>query len=236
MNRPLIYAIVPAAGVGSRMQAAVAKQYLPLAHECVLTWTLTKLLAVTQIDKIIVALHAEDEHFAKLNIAQHEKIATVLGGDERVNSVLNALKIVPKDAWALVHDAARPCVPSSDLNRLVAMINEQHALEQQQGMILAAPSIDTIKRCQPDTEMIASTEPRELLWRALTPQVFPAQLLTRAIIDGLANGLTITDEASAVEATGQNVKLVAGSSENIKITQPGDLQLAEFYLQQQGVC
>ncbi|MBE1287585.1 MAG: 2-C-methyl-D-erythritol 4-phosphate cytidylyltransferase [Alteromonadaceae bacterium] len=219
-------AIVPAAGIGSRMQATIAKQYLKLGSKTVIEHSLSQLLTYPNLAEVVVALHPEDNHFSSLEIASHPKLRVVTGGDERVDSVLAALKACPPDAIALVHDAARPCLRHTDIDALIAKL--EHSA---QAAILARPATDTIKSAHGST--IAKTLPREHIWGAQTPQASGVATLIYAIEQAMTN-TTVTDEASALEFCDIPVELVAGSSDNIKITHPEDLALAEFYLQQQG--
>ena len=219
-------AIVPAAGIGSRMQATIAKQYLKLGSKTVIEHSLSQLLTYPKLAEVVVALHPEDNHFPSLEIASHPKLRAVTGGDERVDSVLAALKASAPDATALVHDAARPCLRHTDLDALIAKLETSA-----QAAILARPATDTIKSAHGST--IAKTLPREHIWGAQTPQASSVATLINAIEQAMTN-TTLTDEASALEFCDIPVELVAGSSDNIKITHPEDLALAEFYLQQQG--
>ena len=228
-NSTKIVAVVPAAGVGSRMGADRPKQYLTLHGKTVLEHTLTCLSTHPQIDSVIVAISPGDEYFASLSIADANWLVRVDGGKERADSVLNALQVVEDDAWAMVHDAARPCLSHSDIDNLI----NQAMSGQWAGGILASPVRDTMKRALPSedaVDVISHTESRDALWHALTPQLFPAKLLRNALENGLAKQLMITDEASAIEAMGHRVKLVAGNPANIKITHPDDMPLASFYL------
>lgn len=219
-----IVAIIPASGVGSRMGADRPKQYLLLQGKTILEHTLACFLSHCAIQKIVVAVSENDPYYGNLAILKHPKIQLVFGGATRAESVLNGLKILEKGDWALVHDAARPCLKRSDLDKILR-------IEQEQGAILAIPVVDTVKRSF-DQQQIAHTEDRTTLWLAQTPQFFPAKALKQAIKNALAKHLTITDEASAMELAGVQPLLVAGSSDNLKITRPEDLALAEFYLQQ----
>ena len=161
------------------------------------------------------------------------------GGKERADSVLNGIKELHCDDWALVHDAARPCVSEEDISSLLDVMHDSTVT----GGILATPVRDTMKRAVSNQEfskspanssvsVVSHTESRADLWHALTPQLFPASLLLNALEKGLSDGVEITDEASAMEYAGYKVGMVNGSPANIKITQPGDLPLAEFYLHQ----
>lgn len=221
-----IFAIVPAAGVGNRMQSNCPKQYLSLLGKTILQHTLEKLLAYTAIEKIIVAVAAEDPYLSQFPLKNHPKIQWVIGGESRDQSVLNALNTIDEQVWVMVHDAARPCITHQDLDKLCAITDIQ-------GAILAKPVVDTIKKAFPNRQQIEKTEDRSRLWHALTPQFFPAQRLKQALQYAHQQGLSVTDEASALELIGDYPQLVSGRSDNIKITRPEDLALAEFYLQQQ---
>ncbi|WP_242695034.1 2-C-methyl-D-erythritol 4-phosphate cytidylyltransferase [Shewanella sp. 4t3-1-2LB] len=223
-----VVAIVPAAGVGSRMGADCPKQYLPLLNGCILGYTLQLLLNHPAISQVVVALHPQDRYFTQLPQASHPKILTVVGGSQRADSVLAALKQLSQpDVWALVHDAARPCLTHADIDKLLAS-RQQFP----QGAILAAPVRDTMKRAAVDGS-ISETVSRDALWHALTPQLFPAQLLQHNLSQAIAAGVQITDEASAMEWAGVRPGLVAGRSDNIKVTHPEDLPLAALFLQHQ---
>lgn len=222
-NRKII-AVVPAAGIGSRMQADKPKQYLPIHGQSILQHTLNVLLSYPHISQIILAVAADDPYIAQLNLTQNPKITLVEGGETRADSVLNGLKAIQTDTnvWVMVHDAARPCLTHGDLDKLLE-INDDN------GAILAIPATDTIKRALP-SQQIAHTEDRSQLWLAQTPQFFRAALLRNALIHAKQQQLAVTDEASAMELVGFRPHLVAGRSDNIKVTRPEDLALAEFYL------
>ncbi|AVP93057.1 2-C-methyl-D-erythritol 4-phosphate cytidylyltransferase [Aeromonas rivipollensis] len=219
-------AIVPAAGIGSRMGADCPKQYLTLAGKTILEHTLGCLLSHLAIARVIVALAPHDEWFEQLAVAADPRILRVEGGIERAYSVLNALHVA-QGKWVLVHDAARPCLCHSDLDKLIttAMACD--------GAILGSRVRDTMKRTDAAGSIVATVE-REQLWHALTPQMFPTGTLKRALEEGLALGALITDEASAMERAGFTVKMVEGRADNIKVTRPEDLSLAELFLQQQS--
>lgn len=229
---PSLAVVIPAAGVGSRMQANKAKQYLTINDKTILQYTLERFINLSYVDKIYVSISPEDKLFGELSIASHPKIIKVDGGKERADSVLNGLKQAIKDnlKWCMVHDAARPCLLSKDIDNLY-----QTCLENGMAGILASPVRDTMKRGANDAITIKQTVDRNNLWHALTPQCAPIQLLKDAIEQQLEpSGLVnkkITDEASALELAGESVQLVSGSVKNIKITLPEDLELAEFYLQ-----
>ncbi|MBY7974037.1 2-C-methyl-D-erythritol 4-phosphate cytidylyltransferase [Vibrio fluvialis] len=222
-----ITAIVPAAGVGSRMQADRPKQYLILHGHTVLEHTVEVLLRHPNVGQVVVAVSDNDPYFDSLTLANHPRVVRVSGGKERADSVLSALDYVCRhqlSEWVLVHDAARPCVEHVDISQLIATA-QTHTV----GAILAAPVRDTMKRAD-GGQNIDHTVDRVALWHALTPQMFRAQPLMQALTQALAAQAVITDEASAFEWLGQKPALVAGRADNIKITQPEDLVLAEFYL------
>ena len=224
-------AIIPAAGIGSRMQAKQAKQYLKLGARTILERTLAVFCEHPDISAVYVALHPHDPSFDSLSVATHPKIQRVVGGTERVNSVLHCLHdINAAEAVVLVHDAARPCLQKQDIDRLLA-----HYRTHSAPAILAKPASDTIKVSQTEQPLVQSTLDRRTIWQAQTPQIAALTQLKQSISEGLAKGLTLTDEASALEAAGYPVTLLAGPSYNIKVTHPEDLALAEFYLKQQGL-
>lgn len=219
-------AVVPAAGIGARMGANIPKQYLILQNKTVIEHTLTVLLSHPRIKQVVVALGPEDGWFADLDIANDPAIIRVDGGKERADSVLAGLLACQSYNWVLVHDAARPCLTHTDVNRLIA-----GALASEHGAILGCQVRDTMKRTDAQGNIIATVD-RELLWHALTPQMFPVKLLTDALTTGLANNANITDEASAIELLGLVPKMVIGRADNIKITRPEDMPLAMLFLQQ----
>lgn len=220
-----VIAIVPAAGIGSRMGSNIPKQYLPLANQTILACTLDRLLNNENISKVIVALHPCDQQFYSLSQSQHRKIATVVGGDNRADSVLAALNTVTENTWVLVHDAARPCLTDMDINKLLAVRDKQP-----QGAILAMPVRDTMKRAN-NAGCIENTVCREKLWHAMTPQMFQSNQLKNNLSEAIENdALNVTDEASAMELAGITPFLVIGRADNIKVTHPEDLPLAELFI------
>ncbi len=229
MNLPQYYAVVPAAGVGKRMQADRPKQYLSLQGEVVLARTLKRLLQANIFTAIVVAISPEDPYWTELDISTHSQILTAAGGKERADSVLSALKTlenqVDNNDWILVHDAARPCITANDIHKLIATVSDDAI-----GGILALPSHDTLK--QVEGGAIQQTLDRRKVWRALTPQMFRFGVLKQALEQTQGNP-AITDEASAIELIGLTARIVEGRPDNLKITQPDDLRLAQFYLEQQ---
>ncbi|MGL5006899.1 MAG: 2-C-methyl-D-erythritol 4-phosphate cytidylyltransferase [Plesiomonas sp.] len=223
-------AIIPAAGIGSRMQSAIPKQYLLLQGLTILEHTAQALLRDTRIASVIIALHPDDCWFDTLSLRNHPRIRTVVGGNERADSVLSALRSIEDDsAWVLVHDAARPCLHANDLDKLLTFVDRPWQGNMPIGAILASPVRDTMKRGTA-SQTIDHTVERTQLWHALTPQMFPARLLCDCLEKALAEQAMITDEASALEFCGFQPYLVSGRADNIKVTQPEDLELARFYL------
>lgn len=229
-NSGKIFCIVPAAGVGSRMQAGRPKQYLPFRSSTILDITLSRLLSSRYIEKLVVVVQAADKFWPDSAYASDENITIAAGGAERADSVLNGIAAIKSQAqegdWVMVHDAARPCVHPADIDRLIAA-----ALEGHSGAILATPINDTIK------EVIAglssSTLDRSHMWRALTPQIFKLADLEQALLHAKKKGLVVTDEASAMEGLNKPVQVLEGRADNIKITSPNDLLLANFYIDEQ---
>ena len=224
----MIWALVPAAGSGRRFGGDVPKQYLHAAGKPLIGHALEALLAHPQMDGAVVALAADDPHWPGWTTLHGKPVVTCVGGLERADSVLAALHALPEnvahDALLLVHDAARPNVRGGDLSKLIAAANTQR-----DGAILAAPVRDTLKASDAD-HRIEATVPRAGLWRALTPQAFRRDLLQRALQAAQAAGVTVTDEAMAVERLGLHPVLVEGREDNLKVTTPADLALVEFLL------
>ncbi|CDT74788.1 2-C-methyl-D-erythritol 4-phosphate cytidylyltransferase [Vibrio coralliirubri] len=223
-----VIAVVPAAGVGSRMKADRPKQYLKIHGKTILEHTVEKLLSHPQVAQIVVAISDDDPYYPELALNLNPQVIRVSGGSERADSVLSALNYIAEQQlsdWVMVHDAARPCVQLSDIDKLISA-----AMSHDVGAILAAPVRDTMKRGAQG--QIEHTVERADLWHALTPQMFRAKPLWKALSEALQQGASITDEASAFEWKGLSPALVAGRSDNFKITQPEDLALAEFYLSQ----
>lgn len=229
---PQYWAIVPAAGIGARMCAAKPKQYLLLAGKTILEQTLERLLQLPFLAGVVVAVAEDDDFWPTLDIGHHEKIHKVIGGAERADSVLSALDFLQdklgEQDWVMVHDAARPCVELAAIEILCAELGDDPV-----GGILALPVTDTVKKVGSDNA-IECTIDRRVLWLAQTPQLFRFQLLRDCLSQTLARKENITDEASAVELCGFTAKVVESTSDNIKITRPGDLALAEFILQNQA--
>lgn len=224
---PKIFALVPAAGQGTRIGDPMPKQYLPLAGKPMLFHSLETLASVARIRAVVAILSPLDRHWGEHDwSAIPEKIEAVFtGGTSRADSVTNALKHlgdrVAKDDWVLVHDAARPCITKSLVEQFLDETESDPV-----GGLLAMPVADTLKRAE-ETLRVAETVPRERLWRAQTPQMFRSELLAR----GLQRKPDATDESQAVEhLLGYAPKLVQGENTNIKVTFAEDLDLAEMIL------
>ncbi|WP_284443088.1 2-C-methyl-D-erythritol 4-phosphate cytidylyltransferase [Buchnera aphidicola] len=223
---PKIIAIVPAAGIGSRMKIDLPKQYIKIRNRTILEHTLRTLLLHPNIVRIIVSLNKKDHYFNKLSISSNLRIISVIGGKKRMNSVLSGLIAAEKNVdWVIVHDAVRPCLSYKDLEKLISIIKKNPA-----GALLARPVSDTIKYSNLTQEKVLYTVHRKHLWHALTPQLFQINLLKDCLKKIAKDKISITDEASALEYCGYNPLLVMGSCRNIKITWPEDLILANFYL------
>ncbi len=222
----LFYALVPAAGFGSRMGHEVPKQYMTLAGKPMIYHALATLCAHPEITTVFVVLAADDVQWKQYDWSIFgDKLQPLFcGGQTRAESVLNGLlasELEPED-WVLVHDAARPCLTGEQLTHLLDELRSDEV-----GGLLAVPVADTLKRADAQ-QRVAHTESRVGLWQAQTPQMFRSGLLVRA----LAAAPNVTDEASAVEALGMKPKLVASDSSNFKVTYPQDMKLATLLLQQ----
>lgn len=229
MNAALgIWAVIPAAGRGTRFGGDIPKQYLEAAGKPLIVHALDALLAHPRVAGAVVALAADDARWPGCDSLHGKPVLRCTGGGERADSVLAALRALPSavsaDALVLVHDAARPNLRSEDVGRLIAA-----AEADADGAILAAPVRDTLKRADGHVR-IAATESRDGLWRALTPQAFRRGALIAALEGARATGVVVTDEAMAMERMGAKPRLVEGREDNIKVTTPSDLALAAYLL------
>lgn len=224
----MTWVVVPAAGCGARFGGPVPKQYRPLDGQPLLARTLSRVLAQPRIEAAMLALAADDAHWHAMPQGFAKPVVTCIGGADRAASVLAALRALPASVGdedvVLIHDAARPCVCAADIDTLIAAAHADAA-----GALLAAPIRDTLKRAGADGR-VEATLPREAFWRALTPQAFRRGLLTEALERARADGVTVTDEAMAVERMGLHPRLVEGREDNIKVTVTEDLALAEHIL------
>jgi len=252
---PELAAVIPAAGLGTRMATAVPKQYLRLAGQSVLCWSLRCVLSHPAVTMAVVAVSADDPHWeresALIRAALHTQagidkpILTTIGGERRQDSVHAGLRALdtlatPPD-WVLVHDAVRPCVSLAELDRLISVAFADPATDAG-GALLAVPVRDTLKSAATPTDSttsvdhsetpprVAGTVDRRGLWQALTPQCFRRDCLLAALDAAESAGETVTDEAQALERMGRVPRLVEGVSTNLKLTWPGDLPLLEALL------
>lgn len=220
------WAVIPAAGAGKRMQSDVPKQYLQINGKPIIEYTLEVFIKHPDIESVIVAISDTDEYWNELPVSKHPKVKTTEGGFERCHSVMNCLDylsdIADENDWVLVHDAARPCLKSTDIDKLINNVSGTD------GGLLALPVRDTMKRS--NDRHVSETVSREGLWHALTPQMFRLhnlQLALKAVIDSRE---LVTDESLAMERAGYRPLLVEGRPDNIKVTHNEDLYLATLYL------
>ncbi len=228
-----VYAILPAAGLGTRMAADKPKQFLTLQGEPILIHTLRAFAAVARMNGIIVAVQPHEIEHTQALAAEFgfaSRVRVVAGGDNRQESVSNGLAALSAaaDDIVLVHDAVRPLIDAATIERTI------DAVIQHGAAIVGLPAVDTIKQVERTAHgaLVSATIPREYVVLAQTPQGFRYGLLSKALADANAEGFIGTDEASVVERAGHPVAVVAGSQHNFKVTQPGDIELAEFYLSQ----
>ncbi|MGH9590821.1 MAG: 2-C-methyl-D-erythritol 4-phosphate cytidylyltransferase [Terracidiphilus sp.] len=226
-----VFAILPAAGLGTRMAGPQPKQFLALGGVPILIHSLRVFAAVERITQIYVAVRTPELDRVKSQIAEHGfagRVHVVEGGEKRQESVANALLRLPAQAddIVLVHDAVRPLIDAATIERTI------DAVVQHGAAIVGLPAVDTIKQVERTAHgaLVTATIPREFIVLAQTPQGFRYSLLKDALAEATADGFVGTDEASLVERAGHPVAVVHGYQVNLKITQPGDLELAEFYL------
>jgi 2-C-methyl-D-erythritol 4-phosphate cytidylyltransferase len=230
-----VFAILPAAGLGTRMAGAQPKQFLALNGIPILIHSLRAFAAVERVTAIYVAVRKPEIQRVQAQVAEYGlagRVRVVEGGDNRQESVAHALAALDAqtDDIVLVHDAVRPLIDSATIDRTIDAVQEHGAA------IVGLPAVDTIKQVERTAHgaLIVSTIPREFVVLAQTPQGFRFGLLRRAYAEATADGFLGTDEASVVERAGHPVAVVPGSQVNLKITKPGDLELAEFYLRQRA--
>jgi len=224
------WAIVPAAGSGKRMgsDAALPKQYLRLNDRTLLEHSLLRLDGLDILSGIVVVLAENDAQWQDLALDLAKPVITAPGGAERAQSVFNGVmalnELAAEDDWVIVHDAVRPCVRISDIQKLVQEVSATDT-----GGLLAMPVNDTLKKVSPDS-MVETTLNRDHLWRAATPQMFRLGLLRQALENAIAGNISVTDESQAMELAGFNVRLIQCSPDNIKITYPEELAIAATVL------
>lgn len=225
---PRYYALIPAAGVGSRMQSATPKQYLPLGGKPMLAHAVAALAAVDAIEHVFVVVSAEDGYVDGLALQDARVSVLRVGGATRHESVQNGLRTIRgqcSDAdWILVHDAARPGLTPALVARLMDAVGDDEV-----GGLLALPVADTMKQSDA-SHRVCATIPRTGLWAAQTPQMFRCGMLAGALQSAQDSATVVTDEASAVEALGLKPLLVEGSLRNMKVTLPEDAALVELFL------
>ncbi|MFM1895564.1 MAG: 2-C-methyl-D-erythritol 4-phosphate cytidylyltransferase [Pseudomonadota bacterium] len=228
-----VWAIVPAAGIGRRMQAKIPKQYLNVHGRPIIETSLGRIGALKYVNRIVVMLNPEDTIWPTLGLESNPKIVCQPGGENRYQSVLNGLRYLGSFAadldWVLVHDAARPCVRIRDIHRLMEAIHDHPV-----GGLLGSPMDSTLKSVDANGE-ITHTVDRSNLWTAFTPQVFRYRLLLNALEAVDKSSKTVTDESTAMEQLGYRPKVVEGNRDNIKVTQPQDLNLATQILSSQAL-
>ena len=231
---PNNFALIPAAGYGARMGNQLPKQYLTLAGQPMIYHAIRTFCESSQIKRVFIVLSPQDPEWKKYDWSTFSDKLSVFhcGGETRAESVLNGLNAaagrfaIESSDWILVHDAARPLLTQSQLGQLIDELADDAV-----GGLLAVPVADTLKRSGPNARVL-QTEPRENLWQAQTPQMFRYEMLLQAL-NNVAE-LSITDDASAIEAMGYHPKLVHNKSDNFKITYPQDLALAELIMQQRN--
>ena len=233
---PTFWVIIPAAGIGSRMQADKPKQYLHVESKTILEHTLECFLSHPEFNSVYVGISNEDAYFEEYGLHLKQGVEVFVGGKERADTVLNGLESLTDkakdDDWVWVHDAARPCLSKKDLNVLLEELTQTQA-----GLVLGVPITDTLKRISNSSNVkalpeIESTVDRTGLWRAMTPQVFRYADLRAALEFCQKKGELVTDEASAIEKLGKRALMVQGSEQNIKVTLPADLGKVSDYLEQ----
>lgn len=222
-SSPAFWAVIPAAGVGARMAADRPKQYLQLGGRTILEHSLNCFLDHPGLKGLVVSLAEDAPYWPDLASARDPRIQRAPGGAERADSVLNALlhlhaQGAADDDWVLVHDAARPNLARTDLDKLLGELAHDPV-----GGLLAVPAKDTLKRADAHGR-VAETVDRSTIWQAYTPQMFRLGALHRALADSLVADVAITDEASAMEWAGQAPRLIEGRSDNLKVTRPEDLE------------
>ncbi len=228
-----LWAVVPAAGIGSRFCADIPKQFYQLNGQLVAQYTLNRLLSLSMIDRVYVPCDMTSAHWSEVPAVDGGRVRLLGGGENRAQSVFNGLRALQEfadqDDWVLVHDMARPCVTTDSMNQLIDSLSEHPV-----GGILALPVNDTLKKVSGE-QLIVKTVERSQYWVAQTPQMFRFGLLMSAMQATLQEGLIPTDEASAIEFAGHRPQVVEGRRDNIKITRREDLAVAAAILQNQGV-
>jgi 2-C-methyl-D-erythritol 2,4-cyclodiphosphate synthase/2-C-methyl-D-erythritol 4-phosphate cytidylyltransferase len=234
LHPPKFWVIIPAAGIGARMQIDTPKQYLQIENKTLLEHTIACFLDHSAFDTVLVGLSGQDTYFEGYGLNLISGIETFEGGSERADTVLNGLEFISNQAnaddWVWVHDAARPCLSREEIDLLIRALKQNVT-----GIVLGVPISDTLKRVfqsenTASLPQIKETVDRSALWRAMTPQIFKYSDLRKALEFCRDNNKFITDEASAVEKVGQQASMIHGSEQNIKVTLPADLIKVRVYL------
>ena len=225
-------AIIPAAGSSTRYSGEVPKQFLRVDGRTVLELSIKPILDFSACLGVCILVPQDDQYHKALEIRDNPKIFLAEGGTTRINSVMEGIKFWLKSELSydhiLIHDAARPCLRSSDVQQLLDSI-----AGEVDGVVLGSPCSDTIKEVSAKGSLILNTLDRSKLWRAFTPQIFRKEVLQKnALEENIAE--EFTDEASLVEANGGKLKMVKGFEDNIKLTFPEDLGLIKSILSSQG--
>ena len=227
MYKQKVWCLVPAAGLGSRLDTGTPKQYIDLLGKALIRHTLDALGVCKHISGIVVGLAAGDEQWRHVVTGEDKILGTYLGGASRAETVLKGLYFLEPNVsdgdWVLIHDAARPCVRVSDIERLISSRGSGSS-----GAILAVKAVDTLKEGNRHQDSI-KTLPRDYLWHAQTPQIFPYKVLRDAL--EACDLACLSDDSSAMEIAGHSPKLIVGSVENLKVTTQDDLELATIILQ-----
>jgi 2-C-methyl-D-erythritol 4-phosphate cytidylyltransferase len=230
-NKRKVWAVVPAAGISLRMGTGLPKQYQIVSGLPILHHTLARLCSSPSITGVVAGINSNDKSWNENPFIHVKMLGKYTGGEERADTVLAGLEFLTAQGasetdWALVHDAARPCIMQQDIANLV-----EAAEFSQQGAVLGSTVSDTLKMTGDETR-IESTINRSGLWRAFTPQIFPLSELANALEHARKQGISVTDESMAMEILGTHATMVQGHNSNIKITIPADLDLAEIYLRE----
>ena len=224
------WVVIPAAGIGKRMGDDIPKQYISVCGKTVIEHTIDNFISRNEIENICISISESDNYWPTLPISKNEKIITTIGGSERYESVYNGLRAIQdkatEDDWVLVHDAVRPCLKKSIIDRLITDISSHDV-----GGILALPCSETMKRVNNSNE-VEETINRQTAWRAQTPQMFKYKKLLLAIEKVINEDIFITDEAMAMELSNHKPIVILGDENNIKITHKTDLKYLELFLEE----
>jgi len=238
-----VWVVIPASGVGSRMNANIPKQYLQVQGKTILEHSISRFTSLREVVGILVLVSEVDTYWPRIKdtlLASHQlqglRLISSFGGIERPDTVFKGLSFLineqklNRDQWVMVHDAARPCLREIDIVKLLASRSNTHI----EGAILASPVNDTLKQVDNNNSTILTTRSREGLWQAQTPQLFKLGALYDALDRAKRAKVIVTDEASAMEYDNKSVQLIEGSPDNIKLTRPSDLHIIDYLLRSRG--